>query len=390
MELLQRPCYSQKFPVIPHDIDLSQLNIGKHNKQQVPTEGTCMTKKTTKKQKIRVDVRLPDGRRITKVFHRKIDADQFKSEMRIEKHRYESTGISFNNHIKFKEFSSEWFETEVKNRKSIQTQRNYESDLRNYILPIVGEIRLRDLNIRHARSIENLMLGKEKHPRTVNKVLTVFKTILNDAVKSNHILKNPIKGYQELKEPPKMINYWSKSEAKNFLEFTKNDPFHDLYATTLNTGLRLGEVLGLKWDKIDFENNQIVVSRCLGRSGLKDTTKTHEARFIPMNTNERSILEKRFKTQSRDSFVFCNNDGSHLDYNHVTERQFVKTQKKLDTVKLIRFHDLRHTFASHFMMNGGNIYTLQKLLGHKDIQTTLIYAHLDKEFLQREIELVIF
>lgn len=57
---------------------------------------------------------------------------------------------------------------------------------------------------------------------------------------------------------------------------------------------------------------------------------------------------------------------------------------------MIRFHDLRHTFASHFMMNGGNIYTLQKLLGHKDIQTTLIYAHLDKDFLQKEIELVSF
>lgn len=154
--------------------------------------------------------------------------------------------------------------------------------------------------------------------------------------------------------------------------------------------MRLGEILGLCWDKVDFENNQIVVSRALGRSGLKQTSKTHEARFIPMNANVRAIFEKRFKTKINDSFVFGKNDGSHLDYNHVTERYFTKSQVDCGLSKIIRFHDLRHTFASHFMMNGGNIYTLQKLLGHKYIQTTMIYAHLDKNFLQKEIGLIDF
>lgn len=389
MELLKEPCHSE-----PHldmsDIALSHSNNSKRNRQQVPTQGTCMTKKTTKNKKIRVDVRLPDGKRITKVFTRKTDADKFKAEMAIEKYRFEASGISFNNHIKFKDFSSEWFATEVKGRKSDQTQRNYDSDLRNYILPIVAEVRLRDLNIYHARQIENRMLDKKKHPRTINKVLTVFKTILNDAVKSNHLLKNPIKGYSQLKEPPRTISFWSKDDISSFLNYTRLDPFHDLYVTTLNTGMRLGEILGLCWDKVDFGNNHIVISRCLGRSGLRETTKTHEARFIPMNVNVRAILEKLHRSKINDSFVFCKSDGSHHDYNHVTERHFTRSQLELGISKVIRFHDLRHTFASHFMMNGGNIYTLQKLLGHKDIQTTMIYAHLDKDFLQKEIELINF
>ena len=348
-----------------------------------------MTKKTTKKS-IRVFMRLPDGNRVTKVFHRKTDADKFKVEMQIEKYRFESSGISFNNHVLFKDFANEWFEMEVKGRKSLQTQRNYGGDLKNYILPIVAEFKLRDINIRHARLMQNNMLDKLKHPRTINKVLTIFKIILNDAVKSNHLIKNPITGFPDLRVPPRMIKFWNKEEVTKFLEYTRLDPLHDLYATTLNTGMRLGEILGLCWDKVDFENNQIVVSRCLGRSGLKQTTKTHEARFIPMNTNVKAMLEKLFKAKTSDSFVFCKNDGSHLDYNHVTERYFTKAQLELGLSKVIRFHDLRHTFASHFMMNGGNIYTLQKLLGHKDMQTTLIYAHLDKEFLQKEIELVSF
>lgn len=368
--------------------DLSQLNIEKRNRQQVPTKGTCMTK--TRNKKIRVDVRLPDGKRITKVFHRKTDADKFKAEMAIEKIRFEASGISFNNHIKFKDFAKEWFDTEVKNRKSLQTQRNYGSDLKLYILPIVGEIRLRDINIRHARLIENNMLDKNKHPRTVNKALTVFKTILNDAVKSNHLLKNPIRGYAELREPPKVIKFWTKEEVQQFLDFTKDDYFFDLYVVALNTGLRLGEILGLCWDKVDFDNNQLVINRCLGRSGLKDTTKTHEARFVPMNSKVKPLLEKRFKNKISDTFVFSKLDGTHLDYNHVTERHFKKSQIESGLTKIIRFHDLRHTFSSHFMMNKGNIYTLQKILGHKDIQTTMIYAHLDRDFLQKEIELVVF
>lgn len=368
--------------------DLSQLNIEKRNRQQVPTKGTCMTK--TRNKKIRVDVRLPDGKRITKVFHRKTDADKFKAEMAIEKIRFEASGISFNNHIKFKDFAKEWFDTEVKNRKSLQTQRNYGSDLKLYILPIVGEIRLRDINIRHARLIENNMLDKNKHPRTVNKALTVFKTILNDAVKSNHLLKNPIRGYAELREPPKVIKFWTKEEVQQFLDFTKDDYFFDLYVVALNTGLRLGEILGLCWDKVDFDNNQLVINRCLGRSGLKDTTKTHEARFVPMNSKVKPLLEKRFKNKISDTFVFSKLDSTHLDYNHVTERHFKKSQIESGLTKIIRFHDLRHTFSSHFMMNKGNIYTLQKILGHKDIQTTMIYAHLDRDFLQKEIELVNF
>lgn len=102
------------------------------------------------------------------------------------------------------------------------------------------------------------------------------------------------------------------------------------------------------------------------------------------------LIEKLLKSKIKDSFIFCKSDGSHLDYNHVTERYFTKSQLELGLSKVIHFHDLRHTFASHFMMNGGNIYTFQKLLGHKDIQTTMIYAHLDKEFLQKEIVLISF
>lgn len=380
---------SRRVSDIASGTTLLQLNTGTSNRQQAPKHGACMTKTRTK-AKYRIDVRLPDGRRVSKVFDRKYDADKFKTEMKIEKLRYDSTGLTINNQITFKELSDDWFQNEVKNRKSEQTQRNYFSDLKNYINPIVGHIKLKDINIRHARAIENNMLDLGKHPRTINKVMMVFKTALNDAVKSNHLLKNPIKGYPELKEPPRDLTYWSEAEIKVFLDFIRHDPHYDLYAVTLNTGMRLGEVLGLMWDKIDFVTGQIVVSRSLGRSGLKHTTKTHKARFLPMNPVVKAILQKRFKERLNDQFVFTDKNGDHLDYNHVTERHFMVAQREAGFTKIIRFHDLRHTFASQFMMKGGNLYTLQKLLGHSDIQTTEIYAHLDAKYLKEEIKIISF
>lgn len=82
------------------------------------------------------------------------------------------------------------------------------------------------------------------------------------------------------------------------------------------------------WDKVDFVNGQVVVSRSLGRSGLKHTTKTHKSRFIPMNAKVRTILENRFEERLNDQFVFTEVNGDHLDYNHVTERHFYGGPKR--------------------------------------------------------------
>lgn len=184
--------------------------------------------------------------------------------------------------------------------------------------------------------------------------------------------------------PPRDLNCCSKEEIKTFLRFDKNDSF----GVTFKTGFGRGEVQGVMRDKVNFVNSQIVVSGSLGRSGLKHTKKTLRGRFVPMNT--KMLSSKTLKSRLNDQFVFTESDGNPLDYNHVTEMHFIVAQREAGLSKIIRFHDLRHTFASHFMMNGGNLYTLQRLLGHSDIQTTMIYAYLDAKFLQTAIELIRF
>lgn len=164
---------------------------------------------------------------------KKSDAKKFKIEMKYEKQRQLTSIVSINNHITFAEFSKEWFKSEVKGRKALQTQRTYSNDLRRFILPVIAEVKRREINIRHA-------------------LLIVLKTILNDAVKSDHLIKNPIHGYSGLREPPKTIKFWPKEEINTFLEYTKDHAFFDFYVTTLNTGMRLGEILGFQWVKLIF------------------------------------------------------------------------------------------------------------------------------------------
>lgn len=98
-----------------------------------------------------------------------------------------------------------------------------------------------------------------------------------------------------------------------------------------------------------------------------------------------SIPEQRNK-----QFVFATKDGLSLDYNHLSRKYFKKAQKDAGIANRIRFHDLRHTYASQFMMSGGDIFTLQRLLGHKSLDMTMKYAHLSPSYLDKAANIVCF
>ena len=150
----------------------------------------------------------------------------------------------------------------------------------------------------------------------------------------------------------------------------------------LNTGMRKGEILGLCWDRIDFEQKMITVSRTYSRHGLQENTKTKLIRRVPMNPELETILKYLQRNQRCPKFVFTEKDGSPIRPDHFSDRQF-KNALKLAGVRTVRFHDLRHTYASQFVMNGGDMYALSSILGHTDIEMTKRYAHLSSEYLRK-------
>jgi site-specific recombinase XerD len=103
---------------------------------------------------------------------------------------------------------------------------------------------------------------------------------------------------------------------------------------------------------------------------------TQEVRILILALHQKSI---------GNPYVFLEADGSEVKYAHVY-RRFGNAQKKAEITNKIRFHDLRHSFASNYMMNGGNVFDLQKLLGHTDIKMTMRYAHFTPDHLQSSIK----
>lgn len=179
--------------------------------------------------------------------------------------------------------------------------------------------------------------------------------------------------------------FWIKAEINQFLIANKNDQLLPFFFVAVHSGLRLAELCGLKWDRIDFANNQISVTRTRDKYGLKETTKTKIKRFVPMTNEVRALLLALHKRNLGNPYIFLEKDGSEVKYAHVY-RRFGKAQTKAGITNKIRFHDLRHSFASNYMMNGGNVFDLQKLLGHTDIKMTMRYAHLTPDHLQSSIK----
>lgn len=153
-----------------------------------------------------------------------------------------------------------------------------------------------------------------------------------------------------------------------------------LYLMAINTGLREGELAGLRWSDIDFSRRLITV-----QYSFQGPTKNGEVRYVPILD---SLLDplRSWRTTCKAAYVFTNMSGGMLResariFQEVLHRvldraQFPRLKIKGKSVRYIRFHDLRHTFASHWVMNGGDIFKLQKILGHKSIQMTMRYAHL--------------
>lgn len=155
----------------------------------------------------------------------------------------------------------------------------------------------------------------------------------------------------------------------------------------LNTRLRIGEAVALHGEQIDRVADVITVDRifCIASNRVLNVTKSCPLRQIGMNDAIKAALEAIF----RNSPLFTTPEENPLRSDYVIKTVFPQACKKAG-VKHIGCHGLRHTYASHFMMNGGNVYDLQKILGHRDVKTTERYAHLSKDHIKRKSAIVSF
>ena len=289
------------------------------------------------------------------------------SELTLEEH-----GIIEDEKVTLKEFAKEYL-IQKKNSTQACTYIRDEVSVNLHLVPYFGKEYLFNITPHKIFSYQSKRLSEGVCNATVKREVACLKNLLNTAVTWKRIKANPIKAVPKLKEPPGRLRYLTLEEINNLLAYCP-DPPHPLRAiitVALTTGMRKSEILGLKWDYIKPDNRFIILP----------ITKNNTVRVVPMN----DTLLKALKELPRESdFVFWNARGKHLGD---VKRSFATACRRAG-IENFRFHDLRHTYASHLAMRGVHMRALQELLGHKDIKMTQRYSHLSPDQLQGAVRLL--
>lgn len=307
--------------------------------------------------------------------------------------------------IRFDDYLSEWLsEKKISIRQS--TWETYEMYIRTHISPYFSRknTAIKDITARDVKDFymsltkdgANKNTNKALCTRSIRKIASLLKTILNDAVAVDIISKNPAAQVKPPKQPGEEDfkgSFLTLPEAQQLLKAFKGHELEPVVMLTLYYGLRRSEVVGLKWDAVDFENNTFKIQHTVVNVSTviaSDDTKTASSRreFQMMPEVREMLLELKQKQEKNKNlcgdsyfdsgYVFTWIDGTPFRPDSVS-RGFKRVLVS-HNVPVIRFHDLRHTTASILYDKGWPLKDIQEWLRHADIETTAnIYTHISNE-----------
>ena len=268
--------------------------------------------------------------------------------------------------IRLSEFSQIFLNSYSKpNKLSWKTDEYYIKTLLAYF----SDVFIDEITSLSIEEFKKWRLEQNVKPSTVNRDLTCLRTMLYKAVEWGYLKENPIQRVKLYKENQR-VRFLEKEEIERLLNACSPHT-RNMVVFALNTGMRRGEIFNLKWSNVDLINKHIYLYK----------TKSKENRVVPMNR----IVERlhvNIKERYISEYVFCNESGGQVR----NIRTGFKNSLRRAGIKDFRFHDLRHTFASHLVMSGVDLNTVRELLGHKKIEMTLRYAHLSQGHKSRAVE----
>ena len=197
---------------------------------------------------------------------------------------------------------------------------------------------------------------------TRNRHLAMLKSMFQSAIKWGLMRENPAKGIPKLRETGARTRFLDQDEVRVLLE-AADESFRPILVTALHTGMRRSELLNLRWSDVDFGNRIIMVRE----------SKSGKQRAIPIDQTLYQTL-CTLPSRFRRGYVFPSPKSPDRPLSDLTHA-FRRLVKKVGLTNL-RLHDARHSFASHLVMNGVDIRTVQELLGHASLTMTMRYSHL--------------
>jgi integrase len=324
-----------------------------------------------------IDYYDPHGKRKMKSFKRKKDAEAYLAKVGVAKREGKYDEIfKPPKETLFNELADHYVEF-------YQGQRSFagfKSHVIRELREVFGERKLSQITYldlekwRHQRKATPTKAGRPRADASVNADMAILGHMLNKAIEWEMLETSPFKKGKRLmfkldNQRTKFLN----EEEINALLAACIPHLRPIVETALLTGMRRGELLGLKWEQI--RHGHIYLTK----------TKSGKGRQIPINIRLAEVFKYlRLANQLKSEFVFCDSQGRRF---YEVKRSFTAACKRAELYDF-RFHDLRHTFASRLVMKGVSLKAVQELLGHADLKMTMRYAHLSKSHLKEAVNLL--
>ena len=326
-------------------------------------------------------VRVGGGKRVAKTFDNLLEAQYWIKELRKQTDFTPDMTLS------------SWFifwEESLTGDIRINTRLSYKSKYRTWIEPTLGYKKISEIKPYNCMEVFNNMKSKGRKQSTIDQVRIIMRLIFDSAVENEVIATNPVT--KSTKVSSKVLGlsdarFLTRDEQRMFLNEAVNHKHYYAFAFILQTGLRYGELTGLKWSDIDFENRLMHIERSAcyledhGEFVIGPPKSANGYRDIYLTDEALMILSEMPK---KSEFIFVGRDGKAIKRS-VYNMQ-LKRICKIIGIEPFSIHKLRHTFATRCIEAGMKPKTLQKILGHSDVTITLnYYVHITDNELALEM-----
>ncbi len=326
------------------------------------------------------------------VFNNVLGKTQNEVKKKLKKALDESQKLDFTRTGKYtvSQWMEEWFENVCKIKVRPSSHQTYRGYIDHHITPYIGKIPIEKLSTMDLQKLYRKLMDKGRverieskkqpkglGPKTVRNVMQVISSAMDFAVAQKIITDNPCKAVELPKVEKQEMQTIPAEQLQAFLMEAKASGVYEMYYIELSTGLRRGELLGLKWSDIDWNNGIITVRRQVARVNGEITEaplKTKNSyRRVSISPQAIEVLKTQ-KAKTNSEYIFPSPTGGPVSPDSVNN--MLKRVLARAGIPKVRFHDLRHTFATIALQNGVDIKTVSSILGHFSAGFTLdTYAH---------------
>lgn len=300
----------------------------------------------------------------------------------------------------FSELANMWLE-QKRYEVRYSTFKTYHQVINTHILPQFESVQISRITHQMLISFVNEKYDRRYSKNYVAKLIAVLKMLFQYAVDHGYLIKNPAEKLKKQEEKNTVTTFWTEEEMNKFLKVAKEYAYYPAFLLALSCGCRKGEILGMTWDAIDFDNCIVNIKQILTNDGKKLENKAKNQQSIrsikiPSNViEELRVFKQEFDEKKRTlkgnfakyNLVVSSKNGAPVSPRNISRTMDIIIKKA--GVPRITFHSLRHTHATLLMQKGVNMKVVSERLGHSDIRTTMNrYTHVAPTLQEEAAEII--